>query len=149
MDKKLQFIFAVIIMASISLGLGVKTVFKNFRVNEVNLVKENIGFKSIIDSNLVTKKAELNLLFEPKMRGIKSENVIYYIENDMQTLSAYKNGKLKWQSNIISICGKPSVGESEIRVVKPKTEMIFIVFGKHSFAEVNKKNGETKFLGSD
>ncbi|WP_338647899.1 hypothetical protein V5J73_04490 [Flavobacterium sp. KS-LB2] len=83
------------------------------------------------------------------MRGIKSNNTVYYIEKDIQTLSAYEKGKLKWQTNIISVCGKPSVGKSEIRVIKPETDKLLIVFGKHSFAEVDIKNGKTKYLGSD
>lgn len=62
---------------------------------------------------------------------------------------AYENGKLKWRTNIISVCGMPSVGKSEIRVVKPQVGELLIVFGKHSFAEVDIQNGKTKFLGSD
>jgi len=107
------------------------------------------SFSQSYDVNLISKKSELNLSFEPKMRGIESNSIIYYIEKDFQTLSAYENGKLKWQTNIISVCGKPSVGKSEIRVVKPKTDKLFIVFGKHSFAEVDISNGKTTFWGSD
>jgi hypothetical protein len=83
------------------------------------------------------------------MRGIKNNNTVYYIEKDFQTLSAYENEKLKWQTNIISVCGKPSAGKSEIRVVKPEIDKLLIVFGKHSFAEVDIKNGKTKYLGAD
>lgn len=107
------------------------------------------SFAQNFDKNLVSKKIELNLSFEPKMRGIESKNIIYYIEKDIQTLSAYKNGKLKWQTNIISVCGKPNVGKPEIRVIKPKGDKLLIVFGKHSFAEVDIKNGKTIFTGSD
>ncbi|MEN9655763.1 MAG: hypothetical protein RL311_689 [Bacteroidota bacterium] len=107
------------------------------------------SFAQNFDKKLLSKKTELNLSFEPKMRGIESNNVVYYIEKDIQTLSAYENGKLKWQTNIISVCGKPSVGKSEIRVIKPETYKLLIVFGKHSFAEVDIKNGKTKYLGAD
>ena len=64
-------------------------------------------------------------------------------------MSAYANGKLKWQTNIISVCGKPSVGKPEIRVIKPKADKLLIVFGKHSFAQVDIKNGKAEYLGAD
>ena len=107
------------------------------------------SFAQNFDKKLLSKKTELNLSFEPKMRGIESNNVVYYIEKDIQTLSAYENGKLKWQTNIISVCGKPSVGKSEIRVIKPETYKLLIVFGKHSFAQVDIKNGKAEYLGAD
>lgn len=107
------------------------------------------SFAQNFDKNLVSKNTELNLSFEPKIRGIENNNIVYYIEKDIQTLSAYENRKLKWQTNVISVCGKPSVGKSEIRVIKLKEGKLLIVFGKHSFAEVDIKNGKTKFLGSD
>lgn len=113
------------------------------------IVFVHTSFAQNYDANLITKKAELNVSFEPKMRGIESNGVVYFIEKDNQTLSAYEDGKLKWQTNIISVCGKPSVGKPEIRVIKPKAEKLLIVFGKHSFAEVDTNNGKTKFLGSD
>jgi hypothetical protein len=95
------------------------------------------------------KKNEINLSFEPKMRGIEVNNVTYYIEKDMQTVSAYENGKIKWQTNIISVCGKPGVGKPEVRCLKIKGKILQVVFGKHSFANVNINNGKTKFIGSD
>lgn len=115
----------------------------------VCIIFTQTSFAQNFDKNLISKKTELNLSFEPKMRGIKSNNIVYYIEKDLQTLSAYENGKLKWQTNIISACDKPSVGKSDIRVIKPETDKLLIVFGKHSFAEVDIKNGKTKYLGAD
>jgi hypothetical protein len=102
-----------------------------------------------INKNLISKKLDLNLSLEPKMRGIESDNVMYYIEKDMQTLSAYINGKLKWETNIISVCGKPGVGKSEIRVIKLRVDKLSVVFGKHSFAEVDINTGKTEYIGSD
>lgn len=52
------------------------------------------------------------------MRGIVSGKVIYYVEKDLQTVLAYENGKLKWKTNVISVCGKPSAGKAEIRIMK-------------------------------
>jgi hypothetical protein len=115
----------------------------------VLIIFTQTSFAQNFDKKLVSKKTELNLSLEPKMRGIENNNVVYYIEKDIQTLSAYENGRLKWQTNIISVCVKPSVGKSEIRVIKPEADKLLIVFGKHSFAEVDIKNGKTKYLGAD
>ena len=100
------------------------------------------------DENLVSEMIELNFA-NTKMRGIKNNKIIYFVENNLQTVSAYENGKLKWETNIIAVCGKPEVGKSEIRYVKLEEDKLVIVFGKHSFAEVNKNTGKTKFIGSD
>lgn len=97
----------------------------------------------------VSNKTELNRSFEPEIRGIKNNGIIYYIENDLQTLSAYENNKLKWKTNIIAVCGKPKVGASEIRGLKLKSGKILVVFGKHSFAEVDITNGKIQYLGAD
>jgi hypothetical protein len=83
------------------------------------------------------------------MRGIKSKKVIYFVENDLQTISAYKNGKLDWKTNVISVCGKPTSGKSEIRYIKLEENKLLITYGKHSYAEVNTENGKAKFLGED
>jgi hypothetical protein len=113
------------------------------------IVFTQTSFAQKINKNLTSKKLDLNLSLEPKMRGIESDNVIYYIEKDMQTLSAYINGKLKWETNIISVCGKPGVGKSEIRVIKLRVDKLSVVFGKHSFAEVDINTGKTEYIGSD
>ncbi|MBC7438414.1 MAG: hypothetical protein H7250_00310 [Flavobacterium sp.] len=109
------------------------------------------SFIQNIDDELISKKFEINLSLEPNMRGIRNKKTIYFIEKDMQTLSAYEKGKLKWKTNIIAVCGEPKVGKSEIRFLKfnEKTRTISVVFGKHSFAEVEIRNGNTKFLGAD
>lgn len=85
------------------------------------------------------------------MRGIRNKKTIYFIKKDTQTLCAYEKRKLKWKTNIIVDCGEPKVGKSEIRFLKfnEKTRTISVIFGKHSFAEVEIRNGNTKFLGAD
>ncbi|MGL3002099.1 hypothetical protein [Flavobacterium sp. RSSB_23] len=113
------------------------------------IVFTQTSFAQKINKNLISKKLDLNLSLEPKMRGIESDNVIYYIEKDMQTLSAYTNGKLKWKTNIISVCGKPNIGKSEIRVIKLRVNKLSVVYGKHSFAEVDINTGKTQNIGSD
>ena len=104
--------------------------------------------KKMYDEKKVTKKTELNLTFS-NFRGIEDKETVYFIENDNQTLSAYKNGKLKWKTNIIKVCGKPEVGEPKIRYIKLNEKVIKITFGKHSWAQVDVENGKTKFIGSD
>ena len=113
------------------------------------IVITQTSFAQKINKNLISKKLDLNLYLEPKMRGIESDNVIYYIEKDMQTLSAYTNRKLKWKTNIISVCGKPSIGKSEIRVIKLRVDKLSVVYGKHSFAEVDINTGKTEYIGTD
>jgi len=100
------------------------------------------------DSSLVSKSLEINLA-DTKMRGIENNGTIYFLEEDLQTLSAYENGIRKWKTNVISVCGKPSVGKPEIRYLKLKPNILLVIFGKHSFAEIGLSNGETKFVGSD
>ena len=121
---------------------------KFFKIFIFILVFTQSNFAQTFDSKLVSKKTELNFAYT-KMRGIKSGKVIYFVENDLQTISAYRNGKLKWKTNIISVCVKPSVGKSEIRYVKLEAGKLFVTYGKHSYAEVETGNGNAKFLGED
>ena len=116
----------------------------------VFLLTTSISFaqKKLYDEKKVTKKTELNLAFS-KFRGIEDNETVYFIENDNQTLSAYKNGKLKWKTNVIKVCGKPKVGEPKIRYIKLSDKVIKVTFGKHSWAEVNVESGKTKFIGAD
>jgi len=100
------------------------------------------------DIKLVSRKTELNF-FQTNLRGINGKNITYMVENDLQTISAYHNGKIFWRTNIISVCGKPSVGKAEIRHFNLIDDTLFITYGKHSFAVVDIKNGKTNFWGSD
>ena len=104
--------------------------------------------EKMYDEKKVTKKTELNLTFS-NFRGIEDKKTVYFIENDNQTLSAYKNGKLKWKTNIIKVCGKPEVGEPKIRYIKLNEKVIKVTFGKHSWAQVDVESGKTKFIGAD
>jgi hypothetical protein len=104
--------------------------------------------KKLYDEKKVTKTTELNLAFS-NYRGIENKAIIFFIENDNQTLSAYENGKLKWKTNVIKVCGKPKVGEAKIRYIKLNGKVLNVTFGKHSWAEVDAKSGITKFIGSD
>lgn len=106
------------------------------------------SFAQKFDLNLISKKTELNF-FGTKMRGIERNKVIYFVEKDLQNVSAYKNGKLMWRTNVILVCGKPSIGKPEIRCLKFKVDKLLITYGKHSYGELDIVSGKAKFLGSD
>ena len=106
------------------------------------------SFAQKYNTELISKNLELNFATTPK-RGIDYNDIIYYVEKDLQTISSYKNNKLIWQTNVISICGKPKVGKPEIRYIGLNKDKLLVVIGKHNFAEVDIKNGKTKLVGSD
>ncbi|HEY1194954.1 hypothetical protein [Flavobacterium sp.] len=106
------------------------------------------NFSQKFDPKLISKESEINFASTHE-RGIEKNNIIYFVEKDLQTISAYKNNKLQWQTNVINICGKPKVGEPKIRYLKYKITKLLVVYGKHDFAEVDIQNGKTNFLGSD
>ena len=93
---------------------------------------------------LISKNSEINFAKTQK-RGIKKNSIVYYVENDLQTISAYKRSKLKWQTNVVSVCGKPKKGEPEIRYVGYNSDKLLIVIGKHNFAEIDINSGITTF----
>jgi hypothetical protein len=83
-------------------------------------------------------------------RGIQDKaGTIYYVEKDLQTLTAYHNFIIKWRSNVIDSCGKPYIGTPKIRFLKLEKDRIFVIFGKHSFASIDYSTGKIKCLGSD
>ena len=95
---------------------------------------------------LISNNSEINFAKTQK-RGIKKDKIVYLVENDLQTISAYKRSKLQWQTNIISVCGKPKLGEAQIRYMGYNSNKLLVVIGKHNFAEIDIINGETKFVG--
>lgn len=112
------------------------------------LFSTQTNFAQRFDPKLVSKDLEINLAKTEK-RGIQKNGITYFVEKNLQTISAYKNNKLQWQTNVINVCGKPDVGEPKIRYFRHKPEKLFVVMGKHDFAEVNVTNGKTKYLGAD
>ncbi|GAA3777707.1 hypothetical protein [Flavobacterium ginsengiterrae] len=104
------------------------------------------GIAQKINNDLISKNSEINFAKTQK-RGIKKNNIIYYVENDLQTISAYKRKKLKWQTNVISVCGKPKLGEAQIRYVGYNSDKLLIVMGKHHFAEIDVNSGLTTLVG--
>ncbi|PWB28132.1 hypothetical protein [Flavobacterium sp. HTF] len=116
------------------------------KLSMLTFVVTQTGIAQKYNDALISKNSEINFAKTQK-RGIKKNNIIYYVENDLQTISAYKKSKLKWQTNVISVCGKPKVGEPEIRYVGYNTNKLLIVIGKHNFAEIDINSGSTKLIG--
>jgi hypothetical protein len=99
--------------------------------------------------NKISTDIELNFAQTDK-RGIEAKTgIVYYVEKDMQTVTAYENGKIKWQTNIITTCGIPAVGQPAIRYIKLDNGKISVTFGKHSFASIDTSSGKTTYLGAD
>ena len=104
------------------------------------------GIAQKFNNALISQSSEINF-GKTQKRGIKKNNIVYYVENDLQTISAYKKKKLKWQTNVISVCGKPQKGNPEIRYVGYNTDKLIIVMGKHHFAEIDINSGLTRLVG--
>jgi len=101
------------------------------------------------DTLKISSAQELNFAFTYK-RGIETTGgIIYYVEKDLRTLAAYEKGKLKWKTDIIKGCGERVIGIPEIRFIKLENDKIYIVFGKHSFADVHRSDGKLNCLGAD
>lgn len=116
------------------------------KLSMLTFIAAQTGIAQKYNDALISKNSEINFAKTPK-RGIKKDNIIYYVENDLQTISAYKRSKLKWQTNVISACGKPKVGEPQIRYVGYNTNKLLIVIGKHNFAEIDINSGVTTLVG--
>ena len=105
--------------------------------------------QTAIDNSKLSTEKELNFS-ETDKRGIKAgDGIIYLIEKDRQTLTAYDKIEIKWTVNIIKACGEPEVGKPEVRYIKLTEDKIEITFGKHDFASVDIKDGKVKYLGAD
>lgn len=116
------------------------------KLSMLTLFVSQAGIGQKFNETLISKNSEINFAKTPK-RGIKKNNIVYYVENDLQTISAYKGSKLKWQTNVISVCGEPKRGEAQIRYVGYNTDKLLIVMGKHNFAEIDINSGLTKLVG--
>jgi hypothetical protein len=116
------------------------------KLSMLTFIVSQTGISQKYNNALISKDSEINFAKTQK-RGIKKNNIIYYVENDLQTISAYKRSKLKWQTNVISVCGKPKLGNPEIRYVGYNANKLLIVMGKHNFAEIDINSGLTKLVG--
>jgi hypothetical protein len=101
------------------------------------------------DINKISTETQL-YFNKTEKRGIESKTgVIYYVEKDLKTITAYENNKIKWQTNISKICNN-FIGKHDIWFMELSNDTLFIKFGSViSFANVDIKNGKATFLGSD
>ena len=73
------------------------------KLSMVTFFVTQTGIAEKINDALISKNSEINFARTQK-RGIKKNNIIYYVEKDLQSISAYIRSKLKWQTNVISVC---------------------------------------------
>jgi hypothetical protein len=111
----------------------------SFAQEPESYIKQKIVYKS---ETFIEKTGNRGLL-------TKALNV-YYVEDDLQTVTAYeKENKKIWTLNIIKVLGKPKVGKPIIRFIKLSQNTLHVTYGKHSFAEIDLRNGKVISSGSD
>ena len=125
--KRLKIFFFLIVILQISFAQEPESKIKKKIVNQLETSVEKEGNRGLIS---------------------KTGNV-YFVEDDLQTVSAYKNQEKIWQKNILKELGKPNVGKPIIRYIKLNEEVLVVTFGKHNFAELDLKNGKIISSGSD
>ncbi len=101
------------------------------KLSMLTFIVTQTGIAQKYNDALISKNSEINFAKTQK-RGIKKNNIIYYVENDLQTIS--------------SVCGKPKKGEPEIRYVGYNSDKLLIVMGKHNFAEIDVNSGVTTLV---
>ena len=116
------------------------------------LILTQSNFAQKLDSKLVSKEKELNFL-KSKFRGIKFNRITYYVEKDLQNVTAYRNDKQIWTTSVISNCEVSNIDyygrKYEIRYIKLEKNKLLIVYGKQNYAEIDLTTGITNCLGSD
>lgn len=101
------------------------------------------------DEKLVSKVTEVDF-FTTEKRGFRDESgVVYFVQNDLQSIVAFEKEKILWKVNVISLCGNAAVGKNEIRFLKLEKDTLIVIYGKHNFASVAKFDGKILCQGSD
>ncbi len=101
------------------------------------------------DSSKLSNETELNFALTEKRGIIDKNGLIYIVNNKQKTLIAYENRKVKWEAEIIKNANFQIIGKPEIRYIKLENDIIFVVFGKHAFANVSINDGQIEYLGQD
>lgn len=116
------------------------------------LILTQSNFAQKLDYKLVSKEKELNFL-KSKFRGIKFNRITYYVEKDLQNVTAYRKDKQIWTTSVISNCEVSNIDyygrKYEIRYIKLEKDKLLIVYGKQNYAEIDLTTGKTECLGSD
>jgi hypothetical protein len=115
----------------------------------MSFIECNAQQSSPFNKTQIVKACEVNFAFSDK-RGIETDNGMTFLEKqNLKVLTAYKNGVQQWEADVIAKCGEPKVGKTEIRFIKMEGDKIYVVFAKHSFANVLVATGKVECLGSD
>nr|WP_294796640.1 hypothetical protein [uncultured Mucilaginibacter sp.] len=69
---------------------------------------------------------------QTEMRGFKYLGVTYFVEEDLQTVVAMKNGKVKWRINVVSACSNAKSNKSQIWGLKAHKGSIHALFKEGS-----------------
>jgi len=116
------------------------------------------------DTKKVNEGKVINLAADQQIeiQGILYKNIIYYIEDNFEIITAYNtDGTIIWQTNMQDIFNCPCVGKPGIRLIMIGNEMVcgntfdvnenelFIIYAKHDFAKINIYTGIGTYLGSD
>jgi len=97
------------------------------------------------DNDLISTEKELNLVFSDK-RGIKGDDgVVYFVQRDGLTLTAYKGSEVKWTVNFSKTCEETTVKKSEIQYMGLTGEKIQLIFTKRNFANIDVRDGKTTY----
>lgn len=78
-----------------------------------------------------------------------SSGKVYAVENRLQDLTAYKDGKLLWTTDIGKQFTSPVPGKNEIRYIRLDQGDIFVVYGNHCYIRVDTAKGTITDLECD
>jgi|GEM_PF-552305 len=101
------------------------------------------------DTSQLSSSTELNFAFTDKRAIRSADGVTYVVGKDEQTVTAYRDDQELWTVNITTAFEAPLVGQRRIRYMLLKDHELTIIFGKHSKAVIDVRNGKARFLGSD
>ena len=73
----------------------------------------------------------------------------YKISGDKTRVLLFKGSKIVKEFEILKKCSDPTVGKPEIRSIKKSKYTVQVVYGKHSYAEIDLATDEIRCLGSD
>ena len=97
------------------------------------------------DNDLISDGKGLNLTMSTK-RGVKGGNgIVYFVQNDGLTLTAYNGSKIKWIVNVVNPCKVAALEKSAILGLYLVNDHISLALGKGNYARVDIQDGKTKY----
>jgi hypothetical protein len=106
------------------------------------------SFSQRFNKILVTKETRIDLL-NSDFRGIISGDTIYFVEDNLTSVSAYKNNSLLWKTKVVLSCNYSFIKNPKIREITISANKLFVVIGKHCYANISTANGVLKCPGCD